>query len=210
MHLEPVTLQNLDLERHISTIEFYEGPPQYMIDARPIYSIEQARFNVDSLSLVYRQFRAHQEDTKLIDMRTFQNVMLLNLQQGVLPNVWRYVPFDHVIQLARRLEAKPLSDQGSGSPQVKLFNQGKQSTSDLDQKRTFIDWRRAFAIFALIAGKLPTSEELEAYKSKLRAKQTVSEEGILTKKAFVAVSEHTSDIIFKLLTICLCLDYWLV
>ena len=80
MHLEPVTVQNLDLERHISTIEFYEGPPQYMIDARPIYSIEQARFSVDSLSLVYRQFRAHQEDTKLIDMRTFQNVMLLNLQ----------------------------------------------------------------------------------------------------------------------------------
>ena len=115
--------------------------------------------------------------------------MLLNLQQGVLPNVWRYVPFDHVIQLARRLEAKPLSDQGSGSPQVKLFNQGKQSQSELtDEKRTFMDWRRAFAILALIAGRLPTSEELQTFKNKLRAKQQASQEGIVTKKAFISVS----------------------
>ena len=116
MHIEPVILQSLDLERHISTLEFYEGPPQYMIEVKPVYTIENARFSIDSLTLIYRQFRAHQEDTKLIDMRTFQTLMLLNLQQGILPNVWRYVPFDHVIQLARRLEAKPLSDQGSGSP----------------------------------------------------------------------------------------------
>ena len=40
MHLEPVTLHGLDLERHISTIEFYEGPPQYMVEARPVYTIE--------------------------------------------------------------------------------------------------------------------------------------------------------------------------
>jgi len=59
MHLEPITLQGLDLERHISTLEFYEGPPQYMVEVRPMYTIEQSRFSVESLTLVYKQFRAH-------------------------------------------------------------------------------------------------------------------------------------------------------
>lgn len=54
MHIEPVILQSLDLERHIETIEFYEGPPQYMNESKPRYSIDQARFSVDSLRLLYR------------------------------------------------------------------------------------------------------------------------------------------------------------
>ena len=64
-------LNSIDLERVINTIEFFEGPPLYMTEARPNYSIEQARFSVDSLSLLYRQFRANQEDTRLMDMKTF-------------------------------------------------------------------------------------------------------------------------------------------
>jgi len=83
--------------------------------------------------------------------------------------VWRYIPFDSVILLARRLEAKPPSDNSNGSPQVKLFGQGRNNSTDLDAQRTFMDWRRAFTILALIAGRLPSEEELEAYKNKLRA-----------------------------------------
>ena len=114
--------------------------------------------------------------------------MLINLQQGVLPNVWRFVPFDAVITLARRLESKPLSDNSNGSPQVKLFNQRRNSGSDFDEKRTFMDWRRAFTILCLIAGKLPNEDELESYKSKLRAQAMANEEGVVTKKAFIKVS----------------------
>jgi len=79
MHLEPVPLQSLELERHIDTIDFFDGPPHYMIEARPVYTIETSRFSTDSLSIIYRQLRAHQEDTKLIDMHTFLALMLINL-----------------------------------------------------------------------------------------------------------------------------------
>ena len=59
MHLETVFLQSLELDRHIQTIEFYEGPPQYMAEVQTVLSIESARFSLESLSLVYRQLRAH-------------------------------------------------------------------------------------------------------------------------------------------------------
>lgn len=71
MHIEPVILQSLDLERHIETIEFFEGPPQYMFESKPRYSIDQTRFTVESLRLLYRQFRRNQEDKKLIDAQSF-------------------------------------------------------------------------------------------------------------------------------------------
>jgi len=51
-----------------------------MVEARPVVNLEQSRFSLDSLSLIYRQFRAHQEDTQLIDAQTFQTLMLLNMQ----------------------------------------------------------------------------------------------------------------------------------
>lgn len=92
-----------------------------------------------------------------MDLHSFQTLMLINLQQGMLPNVWRFVPFDAVITLARMLESKPLSDNSNGSPQVKLFNQRRHSgAEDFDEKRIFMDWRRAFAILCLIAGRLPS------------------------------------------------------
>jgi len=40
MHIETAILQSLDLGNHIETIEFYDGPPQYMVDARPVFTVE--------------------------------------------------------------------------------------------------------------------------------------------------------------------------
>lgn len=83
-----------------------------MLDTHPGYSLEQTRFSLDSLNLIYRQFRHNQEDTFLMDIQTFQSLILLNMQAqgGILPNVWRFVPFDAIIKLAAKLEAIPLSD----------------------------------------------------------------------------------------------------
>lgn len=35
MHIDSVILPGTDLQSHIETIEFFEGPPQYMQDVRP-------------------------------------------------------------------------------------------------------------------------------------------------------------------------------
>ena len=119
-HINTVFIQNTDLRTQIDTIEFYEGPPSYMADAKPIYSMSTSRFSLESLSMIYRQLRAHQEDTNLIDIQTFLSLTLLNIQQDVLPNVWRYVSFDNVQELAQRLIAQPLTDSPHGDS-VQLF-----------------------------------------------------------------------------------------
>ena len=78
-----------------------------MADAGPVYTIDQVRFPLDSLSSLYRQFRHYQEDGKLIDATTFQSLILQNLQAqpAIFPNIWRYLPFEAVINLASKLEA---------------------------------------------------------------------------------------------------------
>lgn len=67
MHLDTVILQHTDLQNHIETIDFYDGPPSYMVQSKPNYALQCARPSLDSLKLIYRQLRAQQEDTKLID-----------------------------------------------------------------------------------------------------------------------------------------------
>lgn len=59
----------------------------------------------------------------------------------------------------------------------------------MEDRRTFMDWRRAFTILCLIAGRLPNDDELESYKSKLRAQATTNNEGVVTRKAFIKVSK---------------------
>ena len=105
MHLDTVILQHTDLQNHIETIDFYDGPPSYMVQSKPNYALQCSRPNLDSLQLIYRQLRAQQEDTKLIDAQTFLSLTLINIQQGVLPNVWRYVPFGNIQELAERMTA---------------------------------------------------------------------------------------------------------
>jgi len=54
MHLETLFLEKINLQRHIEVIEFHEGLPSYMVEAKPVYTIQQARFSQESLSLIYR------------------------------------------------------------------------------------------------------------------------------------------------------------
>ena len=51
-----------------------------------------------------------------------------------------------------------------------------------------MDWRKAFTILALVAGVLPTGEELQAYVTKLRAQKKVADHGLVTKDIFTKVS----------------------
>ena len=73
----------------------------------------------------------------------------MNIQQEVLPNVWRYVPFGSIQELVESMMAKPLTDSPDGA-NVQLFKQ--RSMSGMDQERKFMDWRKAFIVLSLIAG----------------------------------------------------------
>jgi len=53
------------------------------------------------------------------------------------------------------LTDNPNSQAGS----VKLFSRKSLSMGAIDEVRYFIDWRKAFLMFALMAGQIPTEEE---------------------------------------------------
>ena len=124
-----------------------------MEESKPVYSLHQTRFSLDALSLIYRQLRANQQDTQLIDAQTFLTLTLLNIQSNMLPNVWSFIPFESIQELANKLGAKPLTDvPGENlSPLFKRSNIAKR-----EEARKFMDWRKAFVVFALMSGKLPT------------------------------------------------------
>lgn len=130
-HLEAIILPGVDLESHIETIEFYEGPPQYMVEARPICALEQARLTLPQLELVYSQIRENQDDMQLLDMQSFLCLVLQNLQLNKLPSMWRYVSFDSLFQLAQKFEAKPLTDNpNSQAGSIKLFRRKSMSVGN--------------------------------------------------------------------------------
>lgn len=92
--------------------------------------------------------------------------------------------------MASKLEAQPLTDSPNASANFKMYKNSAKGSGQGDSEETerkFLDWRKAFVILALMAGKIPTSEEKESYFSKLRAKLSVSEDNLLKKNAFVSV-----------------------
>lgn len=105
LQLDSVRLQSTNLQSNIETIEFYDGPPSYFSQAKPNYALHLSRVSLDSVQLIYRQLRAQQQDTILIDSQTFLCQTMLNIQQDVLPNVWRYIPYSNIKDLADSLTA---------------------------------------------------------------------------------------------------------
>lgn len=93
--------------------------------------------------------------------------------------------FENLEALAERFVAKPLTDSPNGD-QVQMFR--RRSVEGNNQDRKFMDWRKAFVVLALMAGKIPSGEQKQAYFNNLRAKQTICEGGILTKEAFVKIN----------------------
>ena len=76
--------------------------------------------------------------------------------------------FESVQELAERLAAKTLTDSPNGD-QVQLFK--SRSAAGNEQERKFMDWRKAFVVLALMAGKIPSNAQKQSYFNKLRAKQ---------------------------------------
>jgi len=117
-------------------------------------------------------------------------MLLKNMQANILPNVWRFVSFEAVIELSQRLEAKPLTDDPNAVvASSKLFQRKSLSMRENNVVRCYVDWRKAFTIFALMAGQVPSEAQKQTYFSKLRAKRLSSENGLLTKEAFISVSQ---------------------
>jgi len=84
-------------------------------------------------------------------------MLLKNMQADILPNVWRFVSFEAVIELSRHLEAKPLTDDPNAvAASSKLFQRKSLSGTQNDVVRCYVDWRKAFTIFSLMAGQVPS------------------------------------------------------
>ena len=73
-----------------------------------------------------------------------------------MPNVWRFVPFEAILQLVDLFKAQPLSDKPDGG-QALMFNRNMESKEGTSERK-FIDWRKAFLMLSLMAGRIPTNE----------------------------------------------------
>lgn len=104
----------------------------------------------------------------------------------MLPSVWKYVSYEYIIELADNFQAKPLTDNPNETQQA-LFRRKSVSQEDISTSRVFMDWRKAFVVFALMAGKLPSAEELQAYYDRLRAEHNAADSGLVTKEAFINI-----------------------
>ena len=80
-------------------ISFEEGPPLYLQEYKPQFSLMDKRLHLDNLNTLYDIFRSNSCGGDLLDAQTFITLMTLNLQNGTFPKEWRSVSFDKIIGL---------------------------------------------------------------------------------------------------------------
>lgn len=95
-------------------------------------------------------------------------MILVNMQNGLLPNAWKFVHFDCIKQLIRKFHATPLADTANQTGQVALF---RRHSSRGAFEREFIDWRKAFLFLLLISGPIPTNDQKREYFDDLKKNQ---------------------------------------
>ena len=99
-----------------------------------------------------------------MDAQTFVTMIIVNMQAGMLPNIWRYVSYESIKALLINLKATPMSDTKTDVGSLNLF---RRHSSAAVAEREFINWRRAFLMLILMSGPCPSIEQKREYFTKL-------------------------------------------
>ena len=153
--MDTVLIGDIDMASHIEMISFEEGPPLYLQQYKPSFSLIDKRLTLESLHNLYDMFDSNSSGGELLDSQTFITLILLNLQNGLFPKQWRSVSFEKFIALIQNYCAMPKSD--SDKDQQLLFR--RNSMKNLDE-RTFVNWKVLFTAFTLIANVYPKTKDL--------------------------------------------------
>jgi hypothetical protein len=108
--MDTVLINNIDMANHIEMISFEEGPPLYLKEYNPSFSLVDKRLTLENLHNLYDMFDSNSSGGELLDSQTFITLILLNLQNGLFPKQWRTISFEKFITLTSNYCAMPKSD----------------------------------------------------------------------------------------------------
>ena len=125
----------------------------------------ETRFELPSLRSLYKQMQKNKSDNYLLDAESFVTMLIVNIQAGMLPNMWRYVSYDSIKALVLKFKAAPMADTLASAGQVALF---RRHSSYNMTTREFVDWRKVFMFLLLNSTPYPSSAQKEEYFEQLK------------------------------------------
>lgn len=113
--------------------------------------MEASRLEIETLTMMFHQFQssAHLD---LLDSQTLISLIVNNYQSYKVPDRWRTLPFQTILNLIGRFAQKPLSNEGGDKLRL------GQSISD--ERSQYVNWKKIFVLFALASSSIPSDEVL--------------------------------------------------
>jgi len=117
----------------------------------------ETRMDILTLSLMYKQFKSNAYE-ELLDSQTFLSLIIGNYQSYTVPQRWRNLPFQSMLDLVSKFAASPLTNDGES---------GKNLFGSSGERVQFVNWKKMFALMALASSSIPSDEKLQTYGSEL-------------------------------------------
>ena len=84
--------------------------------------------------------------------------MINNYQSYKVPDRWRNLSFEAILNLITRFAQKPLANQA---------HSGKIPFGSQNERTQYVNWKKIFLLFALASSSIPSDEVIQTYGSEL-------------------------------------------
>jgi len=160
-YLDNVKVGTVDLEHSIQRVQLDEGLPKYLTGFIVPKGMDATRLDIETLQLIFNQLKskAHQD---LLDSQTFISLIVSDYQSYKIPDRFRTLPFQAILNIISRLSQKPLTNNGESGQ-----SPFASSLSMLEERSTFVNWKKVFLLFALASSSLPSDSQLQTYGQEL-------------------------------------------
>jgi hypothetical protein len=95
---------------------------------------------------------------ELLDSQTFLTLIIGNYQSYSLPQRWRNLPFQSILDLVNKFAASPLTNDGES---------GKSPFETNGDRVQYVNWKKIFVLIALASSAIPSEQVLQTYKTTL-------------------------------------------
>jgi hypothetical protein len=158
-YLDNIKVGHVDLETSIQRVRLDEGVPSYLSKYVVPKGMEASRLEIETLAMMFHQFQssAHLD---LLDSQTLISLIVNNYQSYKVPDRWRTLSFQTILNLISKFAQKPLSNMSDGGK----LPLGQSIT---DERSQYVNWKKIFVLFALASSSIPSDEVLQTYGSEL-------------------------------------------
>jgi hypothetical protein len=118
----------------------------------------ETRMEIKTLQLMYEQFTSTAFE-EFLDSQTFLTLIIGNYQSYSLPQRWRNLSFQAMLDLVNKFAASPLTNDGEN---------GKSPFGESSGDRVqFVNWKKLFVLIALASSQIPTDQLIKTYATNL-------------------------------------------